>query len=173
MNATQVPWSQHFKMYDYIVEELRNLIDLNFPTNQVQSIMGHSMGGHGALVIGLKNPELYKSISAFAPIVAPSQVPWGKKAFTHYLGETETLWKSYDAIELIKNAEVHLPILVDQGTADDFLEEQLRPKLLSDICLEQEYPLTLNLREGYDHSYYFIASFIEKHIEFHSKFLAK
>ncbi len=102
-----------------------------------------------------------------------SQVPWGKKAFTHYLGETETLWKSYDAIELIKNAEVHLPILVDQGTADDFLEEQLRPKLLSDICLEQEYPLTLNLREGYDHSYYFIASFIEKHIEFHSKFLAK
>ena len=92
---------------------------------------------------------------------------------SRYLGETETLWKSYDAIELIKNAEVHLPILVDQGTADDFLEEQLRPKLLSDICLEQEYPLTLNLREGYDHSYYFIASFIEKHIEFHSKFLAK
>lgn len=173
VNATQAPWSQHFKMYDYIVEELRNLIDLNFPTNQVQSIMGHSMGGHGALVMGLKNPELFKSISAFAPIVAPSQVPWGKKAFTHYLGENETLWKSYDAIELIKNAEVHLPILVDQGTADDFLEEQLRPKLLSDICLEQEYPLTLNLREGYDHSYYFIASFIEKHIEFHSKFLAK
>lgn len=173
VNATRAPWSQHFKMYDYIVEELRNLIDLNFPTNQVQSIMGHSMGGHGALVIGLKNPELYKSISAFAPIVAPSQVPWGKKAFTHYLGETETLWKSYDAIELIKNAEVHIPILVDQGTADDFLEEQLRPKLLSDMCLEQEYPLTLNLREGYDHSYYFIASFIEKHIEFHSKFLAK
>ncbi|MFH4284768.1 alpha/beta hydrolase-fold protein, partial [Acinetobacter baumannii] len=92
VNATQAPWSQHFKMYDYIVEELRNLIDLNFPTNQVQSIMGHSMGGHGALVIGLKNPELYKSISAFAPIVAPSQVPWGKKAFTHYLGENETVW---------------------------------------------------------------------------------
>lgn len=173
VNATQAPWSQHFKMYDYIVEELRNLIDQNFPTNQTQSIMGHSMGGHGALVIGLKNPALYKSISAFSPIVAPSQVPWGKKAFTHYLGEMESLWKNYDAVELIKTTEVHLPILVDQGTADTFLEEQLRPDLLRDICLEQESPLILNLREGYDHSYYFIASFIEQHIEFHSKFLAQ
>ncbi len=138
--------------------------DVQAQINQVEDQLAK---GVDALALAPGDPN------AFAPIVAPSQVPWGKKAFTHYLGETETLWKSYDAIELIKNAEVHLPILVDQGTADDFLEEQLRPKLISDICLEQEYPLTLNLREGYDHSYYFIASFIEKHIEFHSKFLAK
>lgn len=135
--------------------------------------MGHSAGGHGALVVGLRNPDIYKSISAFAPIVAPSQVPWGKKAFTSYLGNDETLWKDYDAVELIKSNAVNLPILVDQGTEDSFLKEQLRPELLEGICKEKDYSLTLNMREGYDHSYYFIASFVEEHIRFHAQYLKR
>ena len=154
-------------MYDYIVDELRTLIDQNFPTNKVQSIMGHSAGGHGALVIGLRNPEIYKSISAFSPIVAPSQVPWGQKAFTTYLGTDQALWSNYDAVELIKSSSVKIPILVDQGTEDSFLEEQLKPELLVDVCRATEYPITLHMRDGYDHSYYFIASYIKNHIEFH------
>ena len=167
VNATQAPWAQHYKMYDYIVYELRQLIDSHFPTNGKQSIFGHSMGGHGALVIGLKNPDIYQSISAFSPIVAPSQVPWGKKAFTAYLGADQALWSEYDAVELIKSSSVKMPILVDQGTSDNFLEEQLKPELLVNAAQNQQYPLTLNMREGYDHSYYFIASFIEAHIKFH------
>lgn len=167
VNATQEPWAENYRMYDYIVDELRALIDSNFATNKVQSIMGHSAGGHGALVIGLRNPDIYKSISAFSPIVAPTQVPWGKKAFTAYLGNDETSWKTYDAVELVKLSSINTPILVDQGTEDSFLEEQLKPKLLSDVCSEKHYPITLNMREGYDHSYYFIASFIEDHIKFH------
>ncbi|USE83848.1 S-formylglutathione hydrolase [Acinetobacter tibetensis] len=167
LNATQEPWSKNYRMYDYIVDELRTLIDQNFPTNKVQSIMGHSAGGHGALVIGLRNPEIYKSISAFSPIVAPSQVPWGQKAFTAYLGTDQTLWSDYDAVELIKSSSVKMPILVDQGSDDSFLKEQLKPEILADVCKEKDYPVTLNMRDGYDHSYYFIASFIEKHIKFH------
>ena len=158
-------------MYDYIVHELRDLIDNNFPSNKIQSIMGHSAGGHGALVIGLRNTDIYKSISAFSPIVAPTQVPWGKKAFTAYLGEDVALWKKYDAVELIKSNAAHIPILVDQGVEDSFLEAQLKPELLSDVCREMEYPITLNMRAGYDHSYYFIASFIEEHIRFHYHYL--
>ena len=169
VNATEAPWSEHYKMYDYIVDELRTLIDQHFPTNKQQSIMGHSAGGHGALVIGLRNPEIYKSISAFSPIVAPSQVPWGKKAFTAYLGENEALWKNYDAVELIKTTTVKTPILIDQGLEDSFLEEQLKPQLFNQACQDKDYPLTLNLRDGYDHSYYFIASFIATHIDFHMK----
>lgn len=167
VNATQEPWSKNYRMYDYIVDELRALIDQNFPTNKVQSIMGHSAGGHGALVIGLRNPEIYKSISAFSPIVAPSQVPWGQKAFTAYLGTDQTLWANYDAVELIKSSSVKMPILVDQGSEDSFLKEQLKTELLENTCREKEYPISLNMREGYDHSYYFIASFIEEHIKFH------
>ncbi|WP_202744771.1 S-formylglutathione hydrolase [Acinetobacter pittii] len=167
VNATQEPWSKNYRMYDYIVDELRALIDQNFPTNKVQSIMGHSAGGHGALVIGLRNPEIYKSISAFSPIVAPSQVPWGQKAFTTYLGTDQALWSNYDAVELIKSSSVKIPILVDQGTEDSFLEEQLKPELLVDVCRATEYPITLHMRDGYDHSYYFIASYIKNHIEFH------
>ena len=129
--------------------------------------MGHSAGGHGALVIGLRNPGIYKSISAFSPIVAPTQVPWGKKAFTAYLGEDQALWSQYDAVELIKLSSVKMPILVDQGTEDSFLNEQLKLEFLENACKDKEYPITLNMREAYDHSYYFIASFIEEHIKFH------
>lgn len=171
VNATQTPWAEHYQMYDYIVDELRNLIDQNFPTNKVQSIMGHSAGGHGALTIGLKNPNIYKSISAFSPIVAPSQVPWGQKAFTAYLGTDQTLWQQYDTVALIKANAVQLPILIDLGSEDAFLQEQLKPELLLNACKDQNYPITLNMREGYDHSYYFIASFIEQHIQFHSAFI--
>ncbi|CAM4251288.1 S-formylglutathione hydrolase [Acinetobacter pragensis] len=167
VNATQAPWSENYQMYDYIVHELRTLIDAHFPSSRVQSIMGHSAGGHGALVIGLRNPDLYQSISAFSPIVAPSQVPWGKKAFTAYLGEEQSLWHNYDAVELIQSGTVKQPILVDQGMEDSFLEAQLKPELLVNACKKSDYPLTLNLRAGYDHSYYFIASFIETHIQFH------
>lgn len=171
LNATQQPWAENYRMYDYIVDELRAIIDSNFPTNKVQSIMGHSAGGHGALVIGLRNPDIYKSISAFSPIVAPSQVPWGKKAFTAYLGTDQALWSNYDAVELIKSTTVKMPILVDQGSEDSFLKEQLKPEILANVCKEKDYPITLNMRDGYDHSYYFIASFIEKHIKFHLSYL--
>jgi len=173
LNATQQPWSENYKMYDYILNELRTLIDNSFPTNKVQSIMGHSAGGHGALVIGLRNPEIYNSISAFSPIVAPSQVPWGQKAFTTYLGTDQALWSDYDAVELIKSSSVKMPILIDQGTEDSFLQEQLKPELLAEICRDKEYLISLNMRNGYDHSYYFIASFIEKHIKFHLSNLEK
>lgn len=173
LNATEAPWAEHYQMYDYIVDELPALIDANFPSNGQQSIMGHSMGGHGALLIGLRNPERYQSISAFAPIVAPTQVPWGKKAFTAYLGTDETLWKAYDAVELVQASQVQLPILIDQGGADNFLAEQLKPELFVQACNDRDYPLTLNIQEGYDHSYYFIASFIEQHIRFHADFLVK
>ncbi|AOA59612.1 S-formylglutathione hydrolase [Acinetobacter larvae] len=171
LNATQAPWSQHFQMYDYIVHELPAVIDAHFPSNGRQSIFGHSMGGHGALVIGLRNPTRYASISAFAPIVAPSQVPWGKKAFTAYLGDDQALWSQYDAVELIPSCTAQTPILIDQGTVDNFLQEQLKSTLLVDVCREQDYPMRLNMREGYDHSYYFIASFIEEHIRFHMQYL--
>lgn len=171
LNATEAPWSKHYQMYDYVVSELRQLVDQHFPTNTKQSIMGHSMGGHGALTIGLKNPELYHSISAFAPIVAASQVPWGIRAFTAYFGEDMQQWKQYDAVELVKTCKVQLPILIDQGTADSFLQEQLKPELIRQACIEKDYPLTLNMREGYDHSYYFISSFIESHIHFHARLL--
>lgn len=171
LNATQAPWSKHYQMYDYVVHELRQLIDQHFSTNGKQSIMGHSMGGHGALVIGLKNPELYHSISAFSPIVSPSQVPWGIQAFTAYLGADQQTWKAYDAVELVKTCQVQLPLLIDQGTADSFLQEQLKPELLHQVCVEKNYPLTLNMREGFDHSYYFIASYIESHIAFHARIL--
>ena len=167
VNAIQEPWSENYRMYDYIVDELRDLIDRNFPTNKVQSIMGHSAGGHGALVIGLRNPDIYKSISAFSPIVAPSQVPWGKKAFTAYLGKDQALWSQYDTVELIKLSSLKMPILVDQGVEDPFLKEQLKPELLENACRQKEYPITLNIRDGYDHSYYFIASFIKMHFSFH------
>lgn len=173
VNAVQTPWSEHYQMYDYVVHELRALIDANFPSNQVQSIMGHSAGGHGALVIGLKNPEIYQSISAFSPIVAPSQVPWGKKAFTAYLGNDESVWQNYDATALVKSGAKQKPILIDQGDSDTFLTEQLKPELFAEACQAMNYPVTLNMREGYDHSYYFIASFIESHIQFHAGQLKK
>lgn len=170
-NATQEPWASHFHMYDYIVDELPILIEQHFPASKQRSIFGHSMGGHGALMIALRNPERYQSASAFSPIVAPSQVPWGQKAFTAYLGEDKTTWANYDTLELMKQADdsKKLPMLIDQGTADEFLAEQLKPELLKQVANEVNYPLTLRLQDGYDHSYYFIASFIGEHIVFHAK----
>ena len=172
VNATQAPWSQHYQMYDYIVTELPHLIENHFPANDKRSIFGHSMGGHGALIIALRNPDRYSSVSAFAPIVAPSQVPWGQQAFTAYLGNDKATWQNYDTLALIQQPHRQkLPLLIDQGTADEFLAAQLKPELLKQAAEQVSYPLTLRLQDGYDHSYYFIASFISEHFEFHARFL--
>jgi S-formylglutathione hydrolase len=172
LNATQAPWSAHYRMYDYIVEELPALIEAHFPVSGKRSIMGHSMGGHGALVVALRNPGRYAAVSAFSPIAAPSQVPWGRKAFTAYLGEDESVWAAYDATALLEGAKERLPILIDQGDADDFLEKQLKPKIVADEAARVGHPLELRLQSGYDHSYYFIASFIGDHIAHHAKALS-
>ncbi|WP_432258374.1 S-formylglutathione hydrolase [Cupriavidus sp. TMH.W2] len=171
VNATQQPWAQHFRMYDYVVDELPGLIESQFPASDARSISGHSMGGHGALVIALRNPARYRSVSAFSPIVAPSQVPWGAKAFTAYIGDDRESWKLHDALELIRAGAARLPLLVDQGEDDEFLASQLKPELLRAACLAKAYPLQLNLRPGYDHSYYFIGTFIGEHIDHHAKAL--
>ncbi len=171
LNATQSPWDKNFKMYDYITKELPELIEANFPASEKKSIFGHSMGGHGALMIALRNPGSYKSVSAFSPIVAPSQVPWGQKAFEAYLGSDKESWKAYDTVELVSKASKRLPLLIDQGLDDEFLEKQLKPEILKKVCEDKNHPLTLNLREGYDHSYYFIASFVGDHIAHHAKAL--
>lgn len=168
VNATQAPWSAHYRMYDYVVDELSALVEANFPVTDARAISGHSMGGHGALTIALKNPGRYRSVSAFSPIVAPSQVPWGEKAFTAYLGEDRAVWKRYDAVELVKSAAGKLPLLVDQGDADEFLATQLKPELLHAACADAGHPLTLRMQPGYDHSYYFITSFIGDHIAHHA-----
>lgn len=172
VNATQAPWKAHYQMYDYIVEELPALIEANFPANDQRSIFGHSMGGHGALMIALRNPERYASASAFSPIVAPSQVPWGQQAFGAYLGDDTAAWASYDSVALITQAaSKQLPILLDQGSADEFLAEQLRPELLEQAAHAANYPITVRYHDGYDHSYYFITSFIGDHIAYHAKAL--
>ena len=171
VNATQAPWSAHYRMYDYVVDELPTLIEANFAVNAARAISGHSMGGHGALVAALRNPGRYRSVSAFSPIVAPSQVSWGQKAFTAYLGEDRAAWTQYDACALIADAKERLPLLVDQGEADEFLATQLKPELLREACTAVAHPLNLRMRPGYDHSYYFIASFIGEHIAHHAKAL--
>ncbi|TBV75347.1 S-formylglutathione hydrolase [Pseudoxanthomonas winnipegensis] len=168
VNATQQPWAAHYRMDDYIVEELPALIEANFPVSEARSIFGHSMGGHGALAIALRNPQRYRSVSAFSPIVAPTQVPWGQKAFAAYLGEDRATWKAYDATELVKTSAPRLPLLIDQGDADEFLEGQLKPQLFAQAAAEVGYPITLRMQPGYDHSYYFMASFIGEHIAFHA-----
>jgi S-formylglutathione hydrolase len=173
LNATQAPWDKHYKMYDYVTQELPALINDNFPVDSSrQSIFGHSMGGHGALSIALKNPDKYKSVSAFAPVVSPINCPWGCKAFKSYLGEDVSIWQEYDSAALIAKATTHLPMLVDQGTADEFLDNQLKPELLLEAAEKAGYPLQFIEREGYDHSYFFIASFIEDHLRFHKKILS-
>ena len=173
LNATEAPWNKYYKMYDYVTEELPALINDNFPVDPSrQSIFGHSMGGHGALSIALKNPDKYKSVSAFAPIVSPINCPWGCKAFKSYLGEDVSTWQEYDSAALIAKATTHLPMLVDQGTADEFLNNQLKPELLLEAAEKAGYPLQFIEREGYDHSYFFIASFIEEHLRFHEKILS-
>ncbi|MFT6122106.1 MAG: S-formylglutathione hydrolase [Oleiphilaceae bacterium] len=173
VNATQAPWQQHYQMYDYILSELPGVIKANFPVNELCAISGHSMGGHGALVIALRNPSCFKSVSAFSPISNPSNCPWGQKAFTAYLGENKADWAEYDASVLMSEATQHVPALVDQGLADNFLEQQLMPGSLAKAASETNYPLALRKHDGYDHSYYFIASFIEDHLRFHAKYLAK
>jgi len=172
LNATQAPWAPHYRMYDYIVSELPALVEAQFPASDARAISGHSMGGHGALVIALRNPGRYRSVSAFSPIVAPSQVPWGEKAFAAYLGQDRDAWLQYDATALVAGAGERLPLLVDQGDADEFLEPQLRPQLLRDACAAAGHPLQLRMQPGYDHSYYFIASFIGEHIAHHARALA-
>ncbi len=168
LNATQSPWSSHYRMYDYVVDELPALMEAHFPATGARAVSGHSMGGHGALVVALKNPGRYRSVSAFSPIVAPARVPWGEKAFTAYLGDDREAWKAWDASELIATAGERLPLLVDQGEADEFLESQLQPRWLREACERTGHPLRLHLRPGYDHSYYFIASFIGEHIAHHA-----
>lgn len=171
VNATEEPWAATYRMYDYVVNELPSLIEGAFEVTKGRGIVGHSMGGHGALTIALKNPGRYQSVSAFSPIVAPTQVPWGEKAFRAYLGEDRSKWNEHDTCYLIENVEEKLPILVDQGGADPFLATQLRPELLLKACQKAEYPLTYRQHHGYDHSYYFISSFIEDHIKWHAKAL--
>ncbi len=171
LNATQAPWSKHYQMYDYIVDELPKVIEANFPVSEVKAISGHSMGGHGALTIGLKNSERYRSISAFSPISNPMQCPWGQKAFTAYLGTSIESWKEYDATELLKLGRTKLPMLVDQGDADSFLHEQLKPESLIHAASLHGSELNLRMQAGYDHSYYFISTFIEEHLRFHAKYL--
>ena len=169
VNATREPWARHYRMYDYIVDELPAWVEADPAASDARAISGHSMGGHGALVIALRNPGRYRSVSAFSPIVAPSQVPWGEKAFGAYLGDDREAWKQYDAVELVKGAREKLPLLIDQGDADEFLSGQLKPELLRAACDASGHPLELRMQPGYDHSYYFIASFIGDHIAHHAR----
>lgn len=166
LNATQAPWDKHYHMYDYVVNELPELIEATFPVSQQRTISGHSMGGHGAITIGLKNPDRYNAISAFAPISNPINCPWGQKAFSNYLGDNKAAWQAYDASVLLAKSTQHLPLLVDQGLADDVLKEQLKPETLQAASEINSYPLTLRFQEGYDHGFYFVASFIEDHLRF-------
>ena len=174
LNATQAPWSQHYHMYDYVVEELPKLIEAQFPVSKRKAISGHSMGGHGALSIALKNSGRYVSVSAFSPICHPTTCPWGQKAFTHYLGEDRSEWVQYDSAELMAQSDpsTQVPALVDQGDADNFLDEQLNPNALKVAAKQTAYPLTLRMQNGYDHSYFFISSFIDEHLRFHHRYLA-
>lgn len=173
VNATQAPWSDHYHMYDYVACELPSLLgEFSELDTERMAISGHSMGGHGALTIGLKHSDQFKSISAFSPIVSPMNCPWGHKALAGYLGDDKSTWANYDACALIGKATHKLPMLVDQGTADNFLEEQLKTHLLREAADEAGYDVEINMRKGYDHSYFFIASFIESHLAFHSRALS-
>ncbi len=172
VNATQAPFSQHYRMYDYVQQELPALIGTEFPLDMSrQSIMGHSMGGHGALTLALRQPEQYQSVSAFSPISAPARCPWGEKALTGYLGADRSVWRAHDAVALMEDRGYDKPILVEQGLADKFLQEQLKPELLQKACDKAGVQLILNMREGYDHSYFFIASFMESHLLYHAQYL--
>lgn len=177
VNATVEPYSKTYRMYDYVVQELPNIIESNFSVLPEKSISGHSMGGHGALVCALKNPSMYCSVSAFAPISHPAICPWGEKAFYGYLGGDKATWEAWDTCLLIAKAGKSqssikkLPLFVDQGSADDFIDEQLKPDELAAICKEYNYPLTLRHHSEYDHSYFFVASFIADHLRYHAKAL--
>ena len=177
INATEEPWATHYQMYDYVVEELPALINAEFPVDGSKvAISGHSMGGHGALTVALKNPERYCSVSAFSPICSPINCPWGQKALSNYIGdESQGHWNNQDTVELVKTADDQLkqsmPVLVDQGDADNFLAEQLNTQLLIDTAEQVGFPMQIRFQSGYDHSYFFIASLIGEHIRFHSNYL--
>jgi S-formylglutathione hydrolase len=173
VNATQAPWSAHYRMYDYVTAELPQLAEHELPLNGRRCISGHSMGGHGALVCALRNPGFYASVSAFAPVCHPSECGWGIKAMTAYLGDDRNSWREYDATQLIQIAEEQLPILIDQGSDDEFISEQLKPGSLEQAAICTHHPLDVRLREGYDHSYFFIATFIGDHLRHHARALAK
>ncbi len=171
VNATQKPWNKHFNMYDYVVSELPGLIEQNLPISDVKSIFGHSMGGHGALMIALRNSSAYKSVSAFSPIVNPVETPWGQKAFYNYLGDHLPTWLQYDACHLVTQGNNQLPMLIDQGLDDQFLETELLTDNFIEAADSVGYQATINKHEGYNHSYFFITSFIESHLAFHAKHL--
>jgi len=169
VDATEAPWSARFRMASHVADELPALVGAQFPVDtELSGICGHSMGGHGALTIALKHPQRYRSVSAFAPIVAPSQVPWGRKALPRYLGDDPAAWADYDACELVRRQTFGGTILIDQGEADPFLETQLKPELFDQACAEAGQPLLLRRHAGYDHSYWFIASFIDDHLRHHA-----
>ena len=170
LDATEPPWNKHFNMYTYITKDLLEIIDNNFPIDTDKTgIFGHSMGGHGALTIAIKNPDLFKSVSAFAPICSPTKVGWGENAFAIYLGDQQSKWLEYDATELILNRGWHSDILIDQGLDDEYLDQYLKPGLLQEACKQKNIPMQLRQHEGYDHSYFFIASFIEDHLRWHDE----
>ncbi|MEM8499797.1 MAG: S-formylglutathione hydrolase [Pseudomonadota bacterium] len=174
VNATQAPWKEHYQMYDYVREELPALLSEDMGLDHSRcAISGHSMGGHGALTVALKNPGQYRSVSAFSPICSPINCPWGEKALGNYIGSDRDDWKDYDAVALVSRAkaEDRLPILVDQGDADNFLDEQLNTSMLVAASQQNDYPMRIRLQPGYDHSYFFIASFIEQHMQFHAQHL--
>ena len=173
VDATEDPWARNYRMYSYVSDELPTVVAANFPIDPSRAgIFGHSMGGHGALTIALKNPGAYKSVSAFAPICSPIRCPWGEKALTGYLGTDRARWRAYDTTALIEDMGWKgPPLLVDQGTKDPFLDEQLKPELLKQACAQRNVQLDLRMREGYDHSYFFIATFIEDHLRFHARLL--
>jgi S-formylglutathione hydrolase len=174
LDATQPPFSTHYRMESYVIDELPEVVASAFPVDlAAQAITGHSMGGHGALTLALRNPGRFRSVSAFAPIVAPSRVPWGEKAFTGYLGSDRSTWRAHDAVALIEDGARVPEVLVDQGEADAFLEEQLRPQLLNSACMRAGIPCRVRMQPGYDHSYYFISTFIEDHLRWHSERLAR
>jgi S-formylglutathione hydrolase len=173
LDATQEPWSRNYRMYSYVTEELRTLVNANFPArSEASGIFGHSMGGHGALTIALKDPTTYRSVSAFAPICAPVQVPWGIKAFSGYLGDDRAAWVEHDACELVRRGSLPHRILIDQGRSDQFLDEQLRPELFDEACKRVGQELELRMHDGYDHSYYFIQTFMGDHVAHHAKVLS-
>jgi len=173
VDATEEPWARGYRMYSYVTKELPKTVAASFPIDPSRAgIFGHSMGGHGALTIALKNPDAYKSVSAFAPICSPMRCPWGKKALAGYLGGDSTRWRDYDTTALLEDRGWSgTPLLVDQGTKDSFLDDQLKPDLLKETCVQRNIPLELRMQEGYDHSYFFIASFIEDHLRFHARLL--
>ena len=174
VDATEAPWSANFRMWSYVTEELPALVAAEFPADMGrEGITGHSMGGHGALIVALRNPERFRSVSAFAPIVAPSQVPWGQKALSGYLGEDRATWRKHDAVALIEDGSFVDEILIDVGGADPFIEKELRPELLEQACRAAGIPLTLRVQPGYDHSYYFISTFMADHLAWHAERLRR